>query len=257
MKKEIYKSWDRCIKRGLSKNITTPTIRLSDEELEFTLNKNSLLISKFKSSIEKLRNTLTEECIYFFLTDKHGFLLAIENNEQIGKTTRPYKIKTGMSFAEESSGTNAISMAIHLQDPIYITPEEHYCEIFKKWYCYAVPLCLENELVGYLDISTINHKMKKELIAIGELLPYKIMQDYKKQMKASEKKCKTIAVNFTRRQSIILDHLAKGYTGQEIATELCISINTVNYHKKIIFNKLGVQSSREAISKVFELDMFT
>jgi len=256
MKREICKSWDRCERMSLSKNIFAPTIELSCKELESTLNENRLLISNFKNSIKNLKSNLTEERIYFFLTDRHGFLLVAESNEQIEKNPITSGIRSGMSFTEKSCGTNAISMAIHLQNPIYIAPEDHYCEIFKRWYCYAVPLFIEDRIVGYLDLSTINYKMKKELIAIGELLPYKLTQDYKNQMKSNTERNKSASLNLTKRQATILNLIAKGYTGQEIAAKLYISINTVNYHKKIIFNKLEIRSSKEAISKAFELNIF-
>jgi DNA-binding NarL/FixJ family response regulator len=55
----------------------------------------------------------------------------------------------------------------------------------------------------------------------------------------------------TKRETEILDFLAKGYLYTEIATELFISKETVKRHIHNIYDKLHVQTRTEALNKAF------
>ena len=54
-------------------------------------------------------------------------------------------------------------------------------------------------------------------------------------------------VLLTDRQRIILGFMAKGLTNEAIAAELGISINTIKYHRKIIFGQLNAVSASQAV----------
>ncbi len=53
----------------------------------------------------------------------------------------------------------------------------------------------------------------------------------------------------TSREQEILNHVSYGYTAQEIAEQMEISIHTVNTHIRNIYSKLAVNSRAEAIMK--------
>lgn len=53
--------------------------------------------------------------------------------------------------------------------------------------------------------------------------------------------------NLTRREIEILQLIKRGFLSKEIANRLCISIHTVNIHRRNLLHKLGVQNSIEAI----------
>jgi DNA-binding NarL/FixJ family response regulator len=55
----------------------------------------------------------------------------------------------------------------------------------------------------------------------------------------------------TKREYDIVNQLAKGLTYEEIADKLFISVETVRFHIKNIYNKLHVHSRTEALLKVF------
>lgn len=54
----------------------------------------------------------------------------------------------------------------------------------------------------------------------------------------------------TKREVDVLLTIAKGYTNQKIAEELDISLNTVKYHTRNIYQKLNIQNKTEAIKIV-------
>ena len=57
----------------------------------------------------------------------------------------------------------------------------------------------------------------------------------------------------TKRETEILDQIARGYSHKQIAINLFISPGTVRIHLKNIYHKLHVHSKTEAVSKIFNL----
>jgi DNA-binding NarL/FixJ family response regulator len=58
--------------------------------------------------------------------------------------------------------------------------------------------------------------------------------------------------NLTEKETAILQYLVNGYSYKMIASELKISIDTVRFHIKKIYDKLHVHSAPEAVSKAIK-----
>ena len=58
----------------------------------------------------------------------------------------------------------------------------------------------------------------------------------------------TELVKLTGREKEILIHSTRGYTINEIANEIFVSPDTVKFHRKKLFEKLGVANISEAIT---------
>ncbi|MEO8960730.1 MAG: response regulator transcription factor [Ginsengibacter sp.] len=69
----------------------------------------------------------------------------------------------------------------------------------------------------------------------------------------SQKNNTTPLFNISTREIDILNHLAKGYSYKQIASELTISINTVRKHCQHIYDKLHVSCGTEAVVKALKL----
>lgn len=242
LEKEVLFSWERCIKKGISVQLSSP--RLVFQKNTFLQNNHcTLLITIFERAVESISRFITTDHI-LFLTDPDGILLAKTGTKKNLSILSRSGIETGSSFLEESCGTNAISLAIKLKHPVYLSPEQHFCDFFKNWYCYAVPLVVGGLIKGYLDVSTIEQAVKKELLAVTQLLAEKIVKEYGAMVFTKGEEIK-----LSHQQLIVLKLISQGLTTKAIALETGISVNTVKYHKKIVFKELGVQSTGEAVAK--------
>jgi transcriptional regulator of acetoin/glycerol metabolism len=248
---EILFSYKKCLEIGLTKSIVTPLISLGEEELKRKLQENKKLIEVFRKCVNRAHTKLKKKYI-FLLVDSEGYLLDILYNKKIYKDITDLGIRRGTSFKEESCGTNAISLAMKLKQPIYLKPEEHYCDIFKQWYCIATPFYIDNQIVGYLDISIIEHNMADEMIGFIDLLVYKIVNEYKREMDLESQED---LEKLTDKQIEIIKKCAKGYTELAISMELGLKPSTVKYHKKEIIKKLRVKNLQQAIAKAIKFNL--
>ncbi|AIS53559.1 transcriptional regulator, LuxR family [Thermoanaerobacter kivui] len=137
---------------------------------------------------------------------------------------------------------------------MYVRPQEHYCKIFKKWHCIASPIIVENgEIVGYVDISTIDKKIVDEVSIVIKLLTEKIAIEYEKIVKEEEVNEMKIKLNDNQIKILALE--AKGYKELGIAETLGIEVVTVKYHKRKIVEKLRVKNIKEAVIKAIKLGL--
>ncbi|MFD3261197.1 LuxR C-terminal-related transcriptional regulator [Paenibacillus lentus] len=217
----------------------------SKSDFERILQNNKSLTAIFQDCIANIKEHLSGTYL-FLLTDAEGVLLAMDYCQNLQEIVRQSEIRVGMYFTEESCGVNAISEAMARRSPIYLPPEEHESPFFKNWHCFSTPLTLGSRTIGYLDVSTINANMKSELIAIAKLLPGNMLshlQNFPEPPLVEER-----PIQLTERQLHVLRLISQGQTVKSIALKLNIKECTVNHHKKIIFEKFGVQSSTEAVS---------
>lgn len=54
--------------------------------------------------------------------------------------------------------------------------------------------------------------------------------------------------SLTERERTLMGLLAKGYSNKQLARELSISVNTVKFHLRSVFEKLSVNSRAQAIA---------
>lgn len=152
----------------------------------------------------------------------------------------------GVSLLEENIGTNAVSLCMTLNRPVNILPHHHYCDILSAGYEYCMPIRYNSETIGYIAVITTNQPIKPELIAITNLINYKICNEY---LKFEEQSIldKNAPKKLNDKQIEILKHMAKGLTDYAISKEMKLSISSVKYHKQNIYKKYNASTGIQAI----------
>ncbi len=200
----------------------------------------------FHNSISEVCSYTSAQCLYL-LCDNDGLLL---DKYDISTTDIPYKsrLTAGISLTEESIGTNSVSLCMALNIPINILPQHHYCDLLSECYEYCIPLSCNSKTIGYIVIITTTQPLKPELIAITNLIGYKICNEYYKLEKQSFIN-KNAPGRLNGKQVEILKLMAKGLTDYAISKEMNLSISTVKYHKHSMFKKYNATTSTQAIVK--------
>lgn len=104
-----------------------------------------------------------------------------------------------------------------------------------------------SKTVPYEDlIMTIRATLKGYV-----LLPLPLLKKLKEPIPSSN----NLSSLLTQKEISILRSLIKGYSNQEIADELFLSIRAIEYNLTKIYKKLGVNSRTEAVTEVIRLDI--
>lgn len=126
----------------------------------------------------------------------------------------------------------------------WIVIEHHYL----KWSGYLEMLIITSAVLYRMKILQNEHKMMRE-----EMVAYLSEINYLSQeLENAQQGENSIFAQYdlTAREAEILEKISKGNSNKVIADELFISINTVKYHVKKIYEKLEVSNRKEAFQKV-------
>lgn len=69
------------------------------------------------------------------------------------------------------------------------------------------------------------------------------------QQKPAKEKLNTALLTLSKREKEVLELVAEGYSNQEIADKLFVSLNTTKTHISKIYSKLGVSRRTQAVQK--------
>ncbi|MFY9309875.1 MAG: response regulator transcription factor [Bacteroidia bacterium] len=105
---------------------------------------------------------------------------------------------------------------------------------------------------GYLLKNTAVDKMLESLYELqnggSPMSPY-IARKVISSFRDSDSSKSSVLDALTVRESMVLEHIAKGHLYKEVADSLEISIETVKKHLRSIYTKLQVQNRTEAVVK--------
>lgn len=176
-------------------------------------------------------------------------------------------IKPGAVFTEESCGTNALALAREHDRLVAIRGEQHYCRLFKDWWCVAGPVKnQEGKILGYLDISM---DAEKELSLTAALLKTLLNSIKREYLLLDLLRCRQAGVfspaeppvplppevknELSLRESEVLQLLLCRLSNKEIAEKLHLSVATVRSHRQKIYQKLDVGNLTGLLSRISRL----
>ena len=164
----VLESKKRCEEMGLDPN-SIPSNHFSENErlngLRFQFRNVFKAVNIFTQKFMKLiEGTPTLSVV----TDENGTVLEMVGDPTIKETVQQLGFKPGVQFTEEISGTNSVSLALQLKQPVALVGSQHFHYFLHNTACYTVPFQFEeNEMmVGTLSIMTFIEYQSPVLLAM-------------------------------------------------------------------------------------------
>jgi len=237
----------------VSPGLARPRHVLPPDEVGSRLKAGAPLITFAKRIITPVCCVGPQRHYLYILCDPELVALKIFAAPEVLATAEKAGVKPGTVFTEESCGTNALALAQEHQRLIAIRGEQHYCRLFKDWWCVASPVKdPAGRTVGYLDISmhaekklglaaallqTLIHSMEREFL----LLDCYQTKSNNNLPPAPPRIPPEVERGLTPREREVLALLCNRLTSKEIAERLHLSPSTVETYRKRIYQKLGVK----------------
>ena len=95
--------------------------------------------------------------ILLVITDNERTVLELEGDLTIKNMIEKLGFQPGVQFTEKQSGTNSVSLALSLNQPIQLVGTQHYHEFLHGTACYTIPFVFENHGTqkGSISIMTL------------------------------------------------------------------------------------------------------
>lgn len=246
---EVLLSWRRCMEKEISYKASAPVGTLKDGILKGDVD-TGVLRTIFKECAKEVNISITNKNP-FLLVSKEGVLLKMFNGKDIKKNIG---IMEDTVFTEECCGTNAVALSMLLKRPIYMCSNYQYCDFLRRYDIYSVPLYQNNFILGYLVVIISETQIIRELITISNLLGNRINYEYVDRLRKTSASTNS-DIKLSRKQQRILTLIAKGMTDKAIAVETGLSLATIRYHKKNIFQKLNANCSLQAVVQALKFHL--
>jgi DNA-binding NarL/FixJ family response regulator len=127
-------------------------------------------------------------------------------------------------------------------DILMLTSSDDDDDIFN-----ALKLGASGYLQKDLDIENLLEALD-EIVSGGSPLSGSVARKVLKSMQVDK-----LEISFTGQESTMVDYIAKGFSQKEISEKMFISLSTVKFHCKNIYEKLGVNTKAEAITKLLSV----
>jgi transcriptional regulator of acetoin/glycerol metabolism len=150
----IERSWSRCASTGLSLEVKPDISPLSQQELQGVREKNSRLLHQARPEMENLQSQILGTQSMVILTDALGTILHALGDADFVSKAQSVALQPGVSWREESAGTNAIGTALVERAPVFVVGAEHYFSQNAFLNCSAAPILDPyGQTIGVLDVS--------------------------------------------------------------------------------------------------------
>lgn len=257
-KGEIEKLHEKSFQNGVQRDSLRVRFRVQGKMLERLIAKNQVLMDVIQKQSHLRSNTF-----YFpnllMVTDSNGVILYMSGDEQsILNATNLNNIGIGSALSLSSAGTNAVSAAIDLQRPVWISGEDHYLSTMQDWVTMCIPINnSENHGIGFLAFSAFQHVSPLFIYPCIESIAHSMEYEIRKTELQSkswfveeilEERLK--AFKLTLREKEVAMYWILDYDYKQIGKVLGISENTVRVYVSKINRRFKVNSKASLILSV-------
>ena len=166
----IEKSWDRCRSYGLDLGTKPDFGPVRKDFLSEELEKNHNLVSHALPVLETLYQQLSGTYSMVVLTDEQGLILHSLGDHDFLERAQRVALQPGVTWSEDSRGTNAIGTALIERAPICVNGAEHFLKANRFLTCSAVPIIdPHGRTVGVLDVTGDHRGYSSHTIALVKM----------------------------------------------------------------------------------------
>jgi transcriptional regulator of acetoin/glycerol metabolism len=150
----ILKSWQNCMKLGISPYQKKVNSVYTGEELQKRINDNEELMRISLPVIENLFRFVSGSGFTVALTDNQGVILFSIGDEEVAESFAKGNFVPGADWSESGAGTNAIGLSLSAGKPIQTCGYEHFCICSHHTTCSSAPIRdSKGNIMGILDMS--------------------------------------------------------------------------------------------------------
>jgi sigma-54 dependent transcriptional regulator, acetoin dehydrogenase operon transcriptional activator AcoR len=151
----IIRSWERCLRFGLSENGNFPSIDSLDRvALKTEQDRNRYLLLQGRPIMEHVFEQIRESGSMVVLSDSNGLLLETVGDAEFVDRADRVTLSAGASWDENLRGTNAIGTALAEEMPTEVLGAEHFLVNNSFLTCCASPIFgPDGRIIGVLNIS--------------------------------------------------------------------------------------------------------
>ena len=169
----ILDSWQRCSRAGLNPYHRNMPSAIAHSQFKKRMEQRIEIVELFQFYTRRFIGILEELGACSFVCDTDGYILS---RIGYGKTLSFFdnvSLFEGGTIAEEVVGTNAPGLALVTREPVMVTADEHYTQMYHPAFCVASPILDENRnLLGCVDITKffdryISEDVKKHLFSLA------------------------------------------------------------------------------------------
>ncbi|MCG7588688.1 dihydroxyacetone kinase operon transcriptional regulator DhaR, partial [Photobacterium sp. OFAV2-7] len=135
----ILNSWERCRRQSSPYTWSKPPIA-SGSTLNSLLNRTKDISTIAETALEDtIRAIEPKECC-LLVTDDTGCTLSLISTPSIMESLEQLGFKKGAFWSEDRIGTNAVSLSLHINEPICVFAAQHFNQHLHAYSCHAAPI---------------------------------------------------------------------------------------------------------------------
>lgn len=191
-RQQIIESWARCYHEGIDPYDDNIHHWLDDLSLSKVLKRKEKLIEAAKPFMSRLYEFFKGSGFIVVLTDENGCILEMVCDEDIRQNPMTRYFYPGVSWKEETVGTNAIGTVIKLREPLQVSGAEHYCKKIHAFSCSAASIYdFDGQITGVLNISYAFHASHLHALGIVAVIADAVTA----QLSMRQKNCEIALIN--------------------------------------------------------------
>lgn len=163
----IARSWKRCLSMGISVEEKQNFDPVPAGDLSSIHEQSRVLLAHAEPVMDTLREQILNTGSMVILTDASGLILRSIGDADFMSKAKRVALQSGVSWNENSKGTNAIGTSLAEEKPVTVHGDQHFISANTFLTCSASPIANpEGNLIGVLDVSGDYRSFQQHTLAL-------------------------------------------------------------------------------------------